>query len=256
MTKEERFKQLMESGWFEFLKNIPKDRVWELFFAASYVMNDLEEQEPCEKSINKTFEFGNHKGVGVYWNQQTDTVELPKAVFEYILRQVPTEEQELCDTSDSENPNKSDIPTSCDDTISREAVEKIVNKYIDGSFEWGAMLVEIKKLPSIKTKSIECDTISREAVKNEIKCWIGSGEHRYAMAEKFLFDRINDLPGVSSRKGHWVIERDPNTGKDMSYHCSNCYEDSGFYTTSASKYCPNCGMLMNLQPIEENEVTE
>ena len=88
---------------------------------------------------------------------------------------------------------------SCD-CVSREAVEKIINKYIDGSFEWGAMLVEIKKLPSIKIKSIECDTVSRDAVKNEIKCWIGSGEHRYAMAEKFLFDRINDLPGVPNCK--------------------------------------------------------
>lgn len=46
------------------------------------------------KSMNKAYEFGNHKGVGVYWNQQTDTVELPRAVFEHILRQVPTEEQD------------------------------------------------------------------------------------------------------------------------------------------------------------------
>ena len=43
------------------------------------------------KSMNKAYEFGNHKGVGVYWNKQTDTVELPRGVFEYILRQVPTE---------------------------------------------------------------------------------------------------------------------------------------------------------------------
>ena len=58
------------------------------------VLTEVIEQEPCEKSMNKAYEFGNHKGVGTYWNQQTDTVELPRAVFEYILRQVPTEEQE------------------------------------------------------------------------------------------------------------------------------------------------------------------
>lgn len=43
------------------------------------------------KSMNKAYTFGNHKGVGVYWNQQTDTVELPRGVFEYILKQVSTE---------------------------------------------------------------------------------------------------------------------------------------------------------------------
>ena len=43
------------------------------------------------KSMNKAYQFGKNKGVGVYWNKQTDTVELPRGVFEYILRQVPTE---------------------------------------------------------------------------------------------------------------------------------------------------------------------
>lgn len=47
--------------------------------------------EPYEKSMNKAYEFGKNKGVGVYWNKDTDTVELPRGVFEYILRQVPTE---------------------------------------------------------------------------------------------------------------------------------------------------------------------
>ena len=53
------------------------------------------EQEPCEKSMNKAYEFGNHKGVGVYWNTETNTVELPKAVFEYILRQVPSRKDNI-----------------------------------------------------------------------------------------------------------------------------------------------------------------
>lgn len=38
----------------------------------------------------------------------------------------------------------------CEDAVSRKDVENIVNKYIDGSFQWGAMLVEIKRLPSVK----------------------------------------------------------------------------------------------------------
>lgn len=36
-----------------------------------------------------------------------------------------------------------------DRIVSLKAVENIVNKYIDGSFEWGAMLVQIKQLPSV-----------------------------------------------------------------------------------------------------------
>ena len=32
-------------------------------------------------------------GVGVYWNKQTDTVELPEAVFRYILSLVPTDKE-------------------------------------------------------------------------------------------------------------------------------------------------------------------
>ena len=40
------------------------------------------------------------------------------------------------------------------------------------------------------------DAISREAVKNEIKCWIGSGEYRKPNATDNLGKRIRDLPSV------------------------------------------------------------
>ena len=56
----------------------------------------------------------------------------------------------------------------------------------------------------------------------------------------------------NSETGYWIIERDPDIGKDMSYHCSKCYEDSGFTTACASKFCPNCGKKMHRQPIEES----
>ena len=41
------------------------------------------------------------------------------------------------------------------------------------------------------------DLISRDAVLKEINCWIGSGEYRYAMSERFLLDRIKQLPSVT-----------------------------------------------------------
>ena len=119
--------------------------------ADAWAVNEIRrvlEQEPCEKSMNKAYEFGNHKGVGVYWNTETNTVELPKAVFEYILRQVPTEEQETCE-----------------------------------------------------------DAISREAVKKEFKCWIGSGEYRKPNASDYLGERLRKLPSVQpSRKDNIECE--------------------------------------------------
>ena len=66
--------------------------------ADAWAVNEIRralEQEPCEKSMNKAYEFGNHKGVGVYWNTETNTVELPKAVFEYILRQIPSRKDNI-----------------------------------------------------------------------------------------------------------------------------------------------------------------
>ena len=57
-------------------------------------------QEPTnEKELNKAYTFGHNRGVKAYYNEQLCTVELPEAVFRYILSLVPTEEaeQEPCD---------------------------------------------------------------------------------------------------------------------------------------------------------------
>ena len=92
-----------------------------------------------------------------------------------------------------------------------------------------------------------CDTISREAVKQEIKCWIGSGEYRYAMSERFLFDRINNLTPVQpSRKGHWKWNDEIDR-----YVCDKCGKSSGLRKEMVesgeyqlSNFCPNCGADM------------
>lgn len=46
-------------------------------------------------------------------------------------------------------------PQDGDRAVSLNAVENIINKYIDGSFEWGAMLVQIKRLPSVTSNEEE-----------------------------------------------------------------------------------------------------
>lgn len=45
------------------------------------------------------------------------------------------------------------------------------------------------------------------------------------------------------KKGHWIEERD-DYGEITHWHCSNCYDDSGFITTCKWDYCPNCGAKM------------
>ena len=56
---------------------------------------------------------------------------------------------------------------------------------------------------------------------------------------------IEETPSVSlqSKIGHWIEERD-DYGEIMNWHCSNCYEDSGFITTCKWDYCPECGARM------------
>lgn len=92
------------------------------------------------------------------------------------------------------------------------------------------------------------DAISREAVQKAINCWIGSGEYRYAMSERFLIDRINDLPSVTQKSGKWVLNV-----HDIPI-CSQC----GYMTPydrviddyEYGNFCPNCGAKMESEDKE------
>ena len=56
--------------------------------------------------------------------------------------------------------------------------------------------------------------MSREAVNQEINCWIGSGEYRYTNATDYLGKRIRELPSVQpSRKGCRECENSRVNGK-------------------------------------------
>ena len=116
---------------------------------------------------------------------------------------------------------------------------------------------------SIKTE-LSGDLISRDAVLKEINCWIGSGEYRYAMSERFLLDRIKQLPSVTLQEpktGHWIGHREhcENLGAMPSglgaYEwCSNC--DCGIdvreWHMNNYNYCPNCGCRM-IKPQESED---
>lgn len=57
--------------------------------------------------------------------------------------------------------------------------------------------------------------------------------------------RIKALPPVAPihKVGKWIAERD-DYGNITGWHCSNCYNKTGFVTTCAWDYCPNCGAEM------------
>lgn len=45
------------------------------------------------------------------------------------------------------------------------------------------------------------------------------------------------------KSGKWIEELD-DFGEVTKYHCSECYEDTGFVTDCKWKFCPNCGSVM------------
>ena len=100
------------------------------------------------------------------------------------------------------------------------------------------------------------DVISREAVQKEINCWIGSGEYRYAMSERFLIDRINALPPVTQKYGKWIEHPEIETSAPeylMFYECSECGDKQCFCKSDIHKkrFCNNCGARMESEEIIE-----
>ena len=123
----------------------------------------------------------------------------------------------------------------------QEALEMAISslKQNESAEAWYRTFVE-------KFESCE-DCVSREAVKEQIKGWIGSGEHRYGDGYTLLYDRINELPSVQpSRKG-WeeMIVPCKNCGHDMTFKIAVCGEPSRKghwrdYSEGGYVECPFC----------------
>ena len=87
------------------------------------------------------------------------------------------------------------------------------------------------------------DYISRQAVLEQINCWIGSGEYRYTNATHYLAKRVQDIPSVTPKPktGHWIWKTE-----DI-YRCSECGEDihvKEVLNVPQYEFCPNCGAKM------------
>ena len=88
------------------------------------------------------------------------------------------------------------------------------------------------------------DAISRQAVYEQINCWIGSGEYRYTNATHYLTERVKHISPVKSQEpmtGYW-------NGRGF---CSECGCDAPAYIIDwrwqkdmDANYCPNCGARM------------
>ena len=77
-----------------------------------------------------------------------------------------------------------------------------------------------------------------------------SSQSDTSMEQALLLEVIDKcLP----ESGKWIEELD-DFGEVTNYHCSKCYEDTGFVTDCKWKFCPNCGAKMESEEISERNM--
>lgn len=100
--------------------------------------------------------------------------------------------------------------------------------------------------------------IDAEILKKDISKYRKSLKPEYIMKLtdamlKDIEDIVSEQPTVDAVPvvhGHWVSEIN-SYGETTAWHCSNCYERTGFFTTGQSNYCPECGAKMDEKSTEE-----
>ena len=102
----------------------------------------------------------------------------------------------------------------CEDVVRRAEVKKIAKE----------MYLEVANM------ELDVNTISDCISYTSSKC------------REVLERKLQALSSVTTirPKGHWIEHRD-DYGEITHWHCSNCYDDTGFITTCAWDFCPNCG---------------
>ena len=126
----------------------------------------------------------------------------------------------------------------------RTVLKKMLRKIYD------VQKAQIEALPSIqpttKENLVVGDCISRQAVFEQINCWIGSGEYKYAMSERFIIDRIKTLPPVNPQEpktGHWISDKNGQ-------YCDKC----GNGIKTPYNFCPFCGADMRESEEQESDL--
>lgn len=135
----------------------------------------------------------------------------------------------------SKEPSSSEIPTGSDGCISRREFEEIVVEYPPEDL---CTYPEYKGKPYFSIKYKEGND-----------CFIGYGTYKPQVLSRYLKDYFMSTSVTPIRpKGHWIEERN-DYGELTHWHCSNCYDNSGFITTCKWDFCPNCGS--NNREVEE-----
>ena len=99
------------------------------------------------------------------------------------------------------------------------------------------------------------DTISRQAVFDQMYEWMNTCEYRKVNATDYFINRINKLPPVNPqpKTGHWIREliRNEKGGCIGAKRiCSKCNNDNKH--DEYMHYCPNCGAKM-IEPQESED---
>ncbi len=138
---------------------------------------------------------------------------------------------------------------SCEDCISREAVDRIFQRIRGlGEDTVVAIYEHILDLPSVQPKSScseklnDCeDCISRQAAIKAI--WDGTNMDIYTSEVKEI---LEGLPSVQPKAkiGHWIKTIGEN-GITSAVRCSECGFEDNRYTLF--RYCPKCGAKMEGQ---------
>ena len=144
-----------------------------------------------------------------------------------------------------QNPNKSEIPTSCDDAISRAyaQTEIMMSKSIvafdrDLWIKTKDAVQILRVLPSVQPSHTQMVDKSNFDIR----------QYRADLDSAYECGKASNQP---SRKGHWIRLDDYHMGK---FECSEChtqgYVDTCMYEPKWN-FCPNCGARMERK--NENE---
>lgn len=158
--------------------------------------------------------------------------DIKKDVDSWGLRKEPSSSEK---TNLSENPisstTKSETLVSLDvyNQVAKER-DMAIQQLHDLGYELGI------KIPDIKYHSHHC--VDRRLVEALVHKYLKEATDDHVA----FYEELLDLPLVAplKPKGHWIEERN-DYGEIEHWHCSNCYDDSGFITTCKWDYCPNCG---------------
>ena len=140
--------------------------------------------------------------------------------------------------------------------MTREEAARIINECKNEGFKYTLYTKEEYHMAlDMAIKALEqqpCEyTISRQAVLEQINCWIGSGEYKYTNATEYLTKRIK---GITQKEGHWIPVEYP-TGveafgvKEMiavALRCSVCGKEIDI-SDGDFRLCPYCGAKMEVQ---------